>query len=440
MSSQQRYRVAPGGSLGGELIVPGDKSISHRALLLNALAEGAAQVTGLLEGEDCMATATALRAMGVAIDRTSPGSYSIRGAGRRGLRKPAAPLDLGNSGTGMRLLAGALAGQVFDCVLTGDSSLRQRPMGRIAKPLALMGGSVATQDGCPPLSIAGCETLTGIDYAIPVASAQVKSAILLAGLNAQGTTQVHSPGPSRDHTERLMEAMGAPISSSADTVSLDGPADLAAIDIEVPADFSSAAFFLLAGSFAARESLWLRGVGVNPTRIGLLTILEQMGAKLRQHNLRSVGGEPVADIEVRRAPLRGISVAPELVPLAIDEFPVVFVAAAAAEGVSEITAADELRHKESDRISVMCEGLRQLGVEVEERPDGAVIHGKPGGFDAASIDSAGDHRIAMAFVVAALLANGPVEIQNTANVATSFPGFPQLAHEAGFQLEIIGDA
>ena len=435
--TQQRYRVTPGASLRGALEVPGDKSISHRALLLNALATGEAQVRGMLEGEDCLATCRALQALGVRIVRQGAGRYDVTGVGRQGFTAPQGPLDFGNSGTGLRLMAGIAAAQPFDSVLTGDASLRQRPMIRIAEPLNQMGAAVETEAGCPPVTIRGGRVLSAIEYEMPVASAQVKSAILLAGLNAKGRTLISAPGPSRDHTERLLQAMGAPLSCHADQVRLDGPADLRAVDIAVPGDFSSAAFFLVAGCLAAPNGLVVRNVGLNPSRTGLLSILELMGARIAVHGKRMVGGEPVADLEVTQTPLTGVSVPAELVPLAIDEFPVVFAAAAAAEGVTHITGASELRHKESDRIRVMAEGLRRVGVRVEEYADGASIHG--GGLRAGEVDSAGDHRVAMAFSVAALVADGAIDIHNTANVATSFPGFDALAVDAGFQLEVSGD-
>lgn len=432
--TQQRYRVTPGASLGGVLDVPGDKSISHRALLLNALARGRAEVTGILEGEDCLATRRALQAMGVAIERHAAGQYHIIGVGRQGFRAPAGPLDFGNSGTGLRLMAGIVAAQSFDTVLTGDESLRQRPMNRIAEPLNQMGARVDTTAGCPPVTIRGGRSLTAIRYAQPVASAQVKSAILLAGLNASGRTHIRAPGPSRDHTERLLQAMGAPLVCEGDAVSLEGPTDLNALDIDVPGDFSSAAFFLVAGCLSAPNGLTNNNVGLNPSRTGLLSILELMGAKVRVQRRRMAGGEPVADLQASQGPLRGATIPAELVPLAIDEFPIVFAAAAVAEGVTHVTGAAELRHKESDRIRVMAEGLRRLGVRVEEGSDGASIYG--GALTAGEVDSAGDHRVAMAFAVAALVAAGPINIHNTANVATSFPGFDALARSAGFQIEV----
>ena len=432
--TQQRYRVTPGASIGGELLVPGDKSISHRALLMNALAIGEAQITGLLEGEDCLATWRALQALGVRIDHQRSGEFRVVGVGRQGFVAPAGPLDFGNSGTGLRLMAGITAAQNFDTVLTGDASLRQRPMDRIADPLNRMGARVTTAAGCPPVTTQGGGGLTGIVYDMPVASAQIKSAILLAAINASGRTVINSPGPSRDHTERLLQAMGAPLKVSSDSVSLEGPVDLRSVDIEVPGDFSTAAFFIVAACLAAPNGLVIRDVGLNPSRTGLLSILEMMGATVQLHRQRMVGGEPVADVQVKQCQLEGVSIPPELVPLAIDEFPMIFVAAAAAKGVTQVTGAAELRHKESDRIQVMAAGLRQVGVRVDEHPDGATIYG--GGLRAGEVDSLGDHRVAMAFAVAGLVAAGPIDIHNTANVATSFPGFDALASEVGFQLDV----
>jgi 3-phosphoshikimate 1-carboxyvinyltransferase len=434
--TQQRYRVTPGTPLKGELQVPGDKSISHRALLLNALAQGEAEVTGLLEGEDCLATERALRALGVAIQREGPGHYRIQGVGRQGFQPAPGAIDMGNSGTGIRLLAGITAAQAFDSVLTGDESLLRRPMGRIADPLNLMGADVRTVAGCPPITTKATAALRGIEYQMPIASAQVKSALLLAGLNAAGPTVINAPGPSRDHTERLLAAMGADIHCVENRVSLAGPTDLSCVDIEVPGDFSSAAFFLVAGCLAAPAGLLVRNVGLNPTRTGLLSILNLMGADIRIHNERSVGGEPVADLEARQVDLQGARIPTDLVPLAIDEFPIVFVAAAAAAGETYISGAAELRHKESDRIKVMADALGELGVEIEERADGATIRG--GILRGGVVDACGDHRVAMAVAVAGLVAEGPIDIHNTDNVATSFPGFDALARGVGFELEVSG--
>jgi 3-phosphoshikimate 1-carboxyvinyltransferase len=375
--------------------------------------------------------------MGVEIARDSAGLVRIDGVGRGGLEAPKATLDLGNSGTAIRLLMGLLAGQSFDSTLTGDASLRQRPMERVAAPLRLMGARIATAPGGrPPVVIGRAAQLRGIDYELPMASAQVKSALLLAGLGAEGATTVRSPGPSRDHTERMLQSMGVRLGLSADgarhTVTVNGPATLRGVEIRVPADFSSAAFFLVAGCLAARDGLLIKNVGINPTRIGLLTILRDMGATIELRNERNVGAEPVADLWVAQSELKGIVVAPELVPLAIDEFPILFIAAAAAKGETIVSGADELRKKETDRIAVMAEGLRTVGIEIEERPDGARIVG--GRMRGGTVDSRGDHRIAMSFAVASLHARERIDILNTAEVATSFPGFLDVASQAGLRV------
>jgi 3-phosphoshikimate 1-carboxyvinyltransferase len=422
--------------VAGTITVPGDKSISHRSLMLGAIAQGRSVVRGFLRGEDCLATQAALEALGVPIRASADGAVEIDGVGMRGLKRAAHVLDLGNSGTGIRLMTGLLAGQSFDVELTGDASLRSRPMERIAGPLRSMGANVATANGKPPIRIAGGAALHGIDYALPVASAQIKSAVLLAGLYANGKTTVRSPGPSRDHTERMLTAMGVAVEQDepANTVSITGPATLRAVELEVPADFSSAAFFAVAGCLAAADELVITNVGINPTRIGLLSILERMGARIALTNRRVVGAEPVADLHVAKSALRGIDVPVELVPLAIDEFPILFVPAAAASGTTTVRGADELRTKETDRLAVMAAGLRAIGARVEELPDGLVVHGGDT-LGAGRVDARGDHRIAMSFAVASLLATGPIENDNTAEVATSFPGFLGTAAAVGLRVE-----
>jgi len=430
---RQEFVVHPGGHVGGEIAVPGDKSISHRALLLGAVAEGTTVIEGFLHSDDCLATLNALRALGVEVG-SEGGTLRIVGVGPGGLRAPDMPLDLGNSGTAMRLLAGVLAAQSFDCELTGDESLRQRPMERVAEPLRAMGAELETRDGRAPLTIRGGQALSGIDYTLPVASAQLKSALLLAGLWARGRTTVRSPGPSRDHTERMLISMGVSVAEGpGEVVALDGPATLAACRVAIPGDFSSAAFFLVAGLLGARDGLVIRNVGVNPTRTGLLDLLKKMGGRIELQAQRHNGSEPVADIHVLQSDLQGIDVAEELVPLAIDEFPVFFVAAACARGRTRVTGAEELRHKESDRLAVMAKGLRTLGVEVAEAPDGLEIQG--GRLQGGCIDSHGDHRIAMAFTVASLAASGTIEILRTDEVATSFPDFIQTATHSGLKLD-----
>lgn len=423
----------PAGPLHGELRVPGDKSVSHRAMMLAALAEGESHIDGFLEGEDTRATAAAFARMGVDVRTPQPGVRSVRGVGLHGLQAPAAPIDCGNAGTGMRLLAGVLAAQRFDSQLSGDASLSRRPMQRVIEPLTRMGASIEAGDGGrPPLHIRGGRALHGIDYASPIASAQVKSAILLAGLYAQGTTRVREPHPTRDYTERMLTAFGWPVEFTPGAAALRGGLRLHATDVAVPADFSSAAFFLVAASIVPGSELVLRDVGMNPRRTGLLPVLRAMGADIRESNARAHGGEPVADLIVRHAPLRGIDVPVARVADMIDEFPALFVAAAAAAGTTRISGAAELRVKESDRIAVMATGLRALGVDIAETADGAVIAG--GGIGAGAVDSAGDHRCAMSFAVAGLVARGAVRIEDCANVATSFPGFFELAGAAGFAL------
>ncbi|HHO68104.1 MAG TPA: 3-phosphoshikimate 1-carboxyvinyltransferase, partial [Gammaproteobacteria bacterium] len=372
------FHVQPGGRLRGNLRVPGDKSISHRSIMLGSLADGVTEVSGFLEGEDSLATLAAFRAMGVAIDGPEAGRVRIEGVGLHGLRAPDGPLDLGNSGTSMRLLAGLLAGQAFDTELIGDSSLMSRPMRRVTEPLALMGARIdTTEAGTAPLRIHGGQRLHGIDYRMPVASAQVKSSLLLAGLYAQGRTCVHEPAPTRDHTERMLTGMGYPVQTGEGRACLSGGGSLQPARIDVPADISSAAFFLVGASIAPGSELTLEHVGINPTRTGVLDILKRMGADIEILNPRESGGEPVADLRVRSAGLAGIEIPPELVPLAIDEFPVLFVAAACAEGTTVLTGAEELRVKESDRIQVMADGLQALGVEAHPTADGMVIHGGP---------------------------------------------------------------
>lgn len=431
------FAVQPGGALAGRLRVPGDKSISHRSIMLGSLAEGVTQVTGFLDGEDCLCTLDAFRAMGVNIERRAHNELVIEGVGLHGLKAPSGPLYLGNSGTSMRLLAGLMAGQPFDVTMTGDASLSRRPMRRVSAPLTEMGALIdATPQGTPPLHIHGGRSLKGVHYQMPVASAQVKSAILLAGLYAQGRTCVTEPAPTRDHTERMLQGFGYAVERKDSTVCVRGGGRLRAARIDVPADISSAAFFMVGASIAAGSDLTLEHVGINPTRIGVINILRAMGADIRVLNERTVGGEPVADLQVRSAPLRGIRIPPDQVPLAIDEFPVLFIAAANAEGETVLTGAEELRVKESDRIQVMADGIRALGGDATPTPDGMIIRGKALG--GGRIDSRGDHRIAMAFAIAALRAHGPVTIEDCANVRTSFPGFVSLAQGAGVRISETG--
>ena len=437
MSANVRFHVRPGGALRGRLRVPGDKSISHRSIMLGALAEGVTEVSGFLEGEDSLATLRAFRQMGVEIDGPTEGRVTIRGVGLRGLRPPAGPLDLGNSGTSMRLMAGLLAGQGFECTLVGDASLSGRPMRRVTDPLASMGARIeATERGTAPLRIHPVPGLTGIHYEMPVASAQVKSSLLLAGLYAQGETCVIEPAPTRDHTERMLAGFGYAVRREGNRACVRGGGHLTACAIDVPADISSAAFFLVGASIAPGSDLVLEHVGLNPTRTGVLAILRQMGADIVVTNERDVGGEPVGDLRVRAAPLRGIRIPEDQVPLAIDEFPALFVAAACAEGETVLTGAEELRVKESDRIQVMADGLATLGVAARPTPDGIVISG--GAIGGGRIASHGDHRIAMSFAIAALRAGAAIAIDDCANVDTSFPGFAVLAAGAGLDIRVEG--
>lgn len=429
------FKVSPGGKLVGSIRVPGDKSISHRSIMLGSLAEGTTKVSGFLEGEDNLATLNAFRAMGVNIQGPDKGCVTIEGVGMHGLQAPKATLDVGNSGTSIRLLSGLLAAQAFDCELTGDSSLITRPMRRVTDPLAQMGAIVETTDaGTPPLKIKGGQVLKGFHYKMPVASAQVKSCLLLAGLYADGQTCVTEPAPTRDHTERMLEGFGYSLEHHGSTVCLEGGGKLMATTIDVPADISSAAFFLVGASISEGSDLTLQHVGMNPTRDGVINILRLMGADISVSNEQVIGGEPVADIRVRSAPLKGIQIPEDQVPLAIDEFPAIFVAAACAEGETVLTGARELRVKESDRIQVMADGLQILGINAQPTEDGIIIQGKglqADVFGRGQVDSHGDHRIAMSFTMAGLRAAGDITITDCANVDTSFPGFAQLAASVG---------
>ena len=427
------FVARPGGSARGQVRVPGDKSISHRSIMLGSLAEGTTEVEGFLESEDVLATLQALRDMGVVIEGPHHGRLTIHGVGLHGLKPAPGPIYLGNSGTSMRLLAGLLAAQSFDSTLTGDASLSRRPMDRVAEPLRAMGAQIETApQGRPPLVIKGGQTLRGVCYEMPMASAQVKSSLLLAGLYAEGTTTVIEPAPTRDHTERMLRGLGHAVSTDGAQVSLASGAALKAARIEVPGDLSSAAFFLVAASIAEGSDLLLEHVGINPTRTGVIEILRLMGADIVVLNEREIGGEPVADLRVRSAPLHGIDIPEALVPLAIDEFPALFVAAACAAGRTVLRGAQELRVKESDRIQAMADGLAILGVSVEATPDGIIIDG--GQINGGVVDSRGDHRIAMAFSVAALRAQSPIHIHDCANVATSFPNFLALCAQVGMRV------
>jgi len=429
------YTVAPGGTVKGRIRVPGDKSISHRSIMLGSLAEGTTNIKGFLEGEDALATLQAFRDMGVVIEGPDNGSVTVHGVGLNGLQKPTGPLYVGNSGTSMRLLSGILAGQAFDSELTGDISLSKRPMNRVAKPLGEMGAIIGTaEEGRPPLKIHGGANLKGIQYDMPMASAQVKSCLLLAGLYAQGETRVTEPAPTRDHTERMLQGFGYGVERQGNAVSVKPGGKLTGTDIDIPADISSATFYMVAAAISPGSDITLTHVGVNPTRIGVINILKLMGANLSLQNEREVGGEPVADIRVQYAPLKGIQVPEDQVPLAIDEFPALLIAAACAEGKTVVTGAEELRVKETDRIQAMADGLANLGIECESTPDGIIVTG--GQLTGGKVESFHDHRIAMSFTIAGLRATGAIEVNNCANVSTSFPNFVELAKKVGISLDV----
>jgi 3-phosphoshikimate 1-carboxyvinyltransferase len=433
----QSFLARPAPRVEGRAQVPGDKSISHRALMLAGLAEGESRIRGFLAGEDCLATLAALRALGVAIEEPRATEVRVRGAGLHGLSAPSGALDMGNAGTAMRLFAGLLAGQSFSTRLIGDASLMRRPMERVAQPLRAMGASIRTHEGRPPLDIAGGRPLHGIRYEMPVASAQVKSALLLAGLYASGETTVIAPAVCRDHSERMLEGCGVELRTEGLSTTLKPPARLKPLDLEVPGDFSSAAFFIVAALLGrGGAGVVLENVGLNPSRTGLLEILRRMGARIDVRHERIAGGEPVAELHVHPTELEGIIVPAQLVPLAIDEFPVLFVAAACARGTTVVSGAEELRVKESDRIATMSAGLAALGVPHRVAPDGLEIEGRPEGpaFSGGEVDSRGDHRIAMSFAVASVRAAAPIRIRDVANVATSFPGFLELARSLGLEL------
>lgn len=427
------FYAQPGGEVQGTIRVPGDKSISHRSIMLGSLADGTTEVTGFLEGEDSLATLQAFRDMGVVIEGPHQGAVKIYGVGINGLRQPPGPIYVGNSGTTIRLMSGLLAGQAFDSELSGDSSLSKRPMERVAKPLRLMGAQIETdENGCPPISIKGGQALQAIRYEMPMASAQVKSCVMLAGLYAEGKTTVTEPAPTRDHTERMLRGFGYQVDVSDNEVSLIGGGSLQGTSIDVPADISSATFFMVAAAICPESDITLEHVGINPTRIGVINILRAMGSNLELLNKREVGGEPVADIRIRYAPLKGIKIPKDQVPLAIDEFPALFIAAVCAEGETILSGAEELRVKESDRIQVMVDGLKILGADIEGTPDGAIIRGSEMG--GGVIHSHDDHRIAMSFSIASLRAKGVIEIRECANVATSFPNFVELAQQVGIRI------
>jgi 3-phosphoshikimate 1-carboxyvinyltransferase len=437
MEAARKFEAKPARQVSGAVAVPGDKSISHRALMLLGLAQGLSEVTGFLASEDCLASLAAMRALGVHIEQPGPTHVLVHGVGLRGLKGAGRALNMGNAGTAMRLFTGLLSAQAFDSQLIGDASLMKRPMERVAQPLREMGADVRTHNGTPPVDIRGRRSLHGIEYRMPVASAQVKSAVLLAALYADAATTVVAPALSRDHSERMLASCGVRLDIDGLRTTLHPPKALANQRLDVPGDFSSAAFFIVAGLLgAADEGLLIRNVGMNPTRTGLLDILRTMGASIEVCKPRESGAEPVADLLVRASRLRGIQVPAELVPLAIDELPVLFIAAACAAGETVVTGAEELRVKESDRISAMSAGLDSLGVVHRVLPDGMRIEGRGTGpaFSGGEVDSCGDHRIAMSFAVASLRAAKSISIRDVANVATSFPGFVDLARSAGLDI------
>jgi 3-phosphoshikimate 1-carboxyvinyltransferase len=436
------FKAHPAMRVFGTMTVPGDKSISHRALMLSGIAEGPSEVSGFLASEDCLASLAAMRALGVRIEQPSATRVLVHGVGMHGLKGAGRPLDMGNAGTAMRLFTGLLSAQRFDSQLIGDASLMKRPMERVAKPLRAMGADVRTHNGTPPVDIGGIQALHGIDYQMPIASAQVKSAILLAALYAAEPTTILAPAVSRDHSERMLTRCGVKLDIDGLRITLHPPQRLYSQRISVPGDFSSAAFFIVAGLLAAPpEGLLIENVGLNPTRTGLLAILRRMGANIEIIKPREREAEPVADLRVFASPLRGISVPKDLVPPAIDELPVLFIAAACAEGETWVTGAEELRVKESDRIAAMSAGLAALGVAHTALPDGMRITGRGQGiaFQSGEIDSSGDHRIAMSFAVASLRAAGVIGIRDVANVATSFPGFVPLAQSVGLSITVSAD-
>jgi 3-phosphoshikimate 1-carboxyvinyltransferase len=433
----RNFQAQPARSVSGEVEVPGDKSISHRSLMLSGIADGTSEVTGFLASEDCLATLTAMRALGVHIEQPSSTQVTVHGVGLRGLHDAGRALDMGNAGTAIRLFTGLLSAQSFDSQLIGDASLMKRPMERVAKPLREMGADVRTRNGTPPVDIGGGRRLRGIDYCMPVASAQVKSAVLLAALYADGPTTVIAPAVNRDHSERMLASCGVRLEIEGLRTTLHPPRALANQRLDVPGDFSSAAFFIVAGLLgAAGEGLLIRNVGLNPTRTGLLDILRSMGGEIDIRNPRESGAEPLADLLVRASALRGVEMPAALVPLAIDELPVLFIAAACAAGETLVTGAEELRVKESDRIAAMSAGFTSLGVVHSVLPDGMRIEGQPKGpaFSGGEIDSFGDHRIAMSFTIASLRAAKAISIRDVANVATSFPGFVGLARSVGLDV------
>ena len=431
------FLTSNSGPLKGSIKVPGDKSISHRSIMLGSIAEGVTRVSGFLEGEDSLATLNAFRDMGVQIERNGS-NVVIHGVGMRGLKEPKNPLNLGNSGTSIRLMSGLLSAQNFDSKLCGDESLSTRPMGRVINPLREMGADIFGDDSRPPLTIKGGSKLSGIEYTLPVASAQIKSCLLLAGLYGEGITTVIENGISRDHTERMLRGFGYDVISSNNRISLLGGGSLKGCDIEVPSDISSAAFFMVAGCISKDSSITLNSVNINPTRTGVIDILKLMGGNIELLNQRLQAGELIADIKVSSSNLKGIQIPENLVPLAIDEFPVLFIAASCADGETVLTGAKELRVKESDRIQVMADGLTSLGIENHVLEDGIRILGGEFTKQASSIKSHHDHRISMAFAIASVRSKFVIEVEGVDNVKTSFPNFVELANSIGMSIKQVG--
>ena len=431
------FLTSNSGPLKGSIKVPGDKSISHRSIMLGSIAEGVTRVLGFLEGEDSLATLNAFRDMGVQIERNGS-NVVIHGVGMRGLKEPKNPLNLGNSGTSIRLMSGLLSAQNFDSKLCGDESLSTRPMGRVINPLREMGADIFGDDSRPPLTIKGGSKLSGIEYTLPVASAQIKSCLLLAGLYGEGITTVIENGISRDHTERMLRGFGYDVISSNNRISLEGGGSLKGCNIEVPSDISSAAFFMVAGCISKDSSITLNSVNINPTRTGVIDILKLMGGNIELLNQRLQAGELIADIKVSSSNLKGIQIPENLVPLAIDEFPVLFIAASCADGETVLTGAKELRVKESDRIQVMADGLTSLGIENHVLEDGIRILGGEFTKQASSIKSHHDHRISMAFAIASVRSKFDIQIEGVDNVKTSFPNFVELANSIGMSIKQVG--
>ncbi|WP_197745177.1 3-phosphoshikimate 1-carboxyvinyltransferase [Candidatus Nitrosacidococcus tergens] len=430
------FVVLPSQSLLGHIRVPGDKSISHRSIMMGALAEGKTSITGFLEGEDTLATLKAFRELGVTIKGPENSKVEISGVGIHGLQAPSKPIYLGNSGTSMRILAGLFSGQSFDTTLIGDISLSKRPMKRVCDPLSKMGAVIETTDkGTPPLYIYGNRTLNGMNYDMSIASAQVKSSLLFAGLYAKGKTCITEPAPTRDHTEKMLAGFGYPVEKKDNCICIIGGGKLHSTEIDIPADISSAAFFMVGAAISQESEVILEHIGINPTRTGIINILKLMGAQIEVEELGTVGGELVGTIYVRSSQLHGIDIPKHLVPLAIDEFPALFIAAACAKGTTTLSGAEELRVKESDRIQVMADGLNTLGIKAQPTPDGIIIEG--GKIKGGSVHSHGDHRCAMSFSMAALASQDTITVNDCANVATSFPGFLELASNAGLAIHTI---